>query len=134
MGRNINESNLGNMQIFAENFKHYLEKSGELRKDVAKAVGSSPGTICDWLNCRTYPRMNKIEKLAEHWGITMADLVEKHDVENTYYRDKYAQIIVEEISSDPKCMDLYQAIRKLSPHNREIVHALVDSLLKGEGK
>lgn len=132
MGKNNNDSNLGNMQIFSENFKYYLEKNKELKKDIAKAVGTSAGTICDWINCRTYPRMNKIEKLAEHWGITMADLVEKHDVENAYYRDKYAQTMVEEIVEDPKCMEIYQAIKKISPENREIILALVKALEKEE--
>lgn len=130
MGTRQNDSNLGNMQIFSENFDYYLKRSGELKKEIAETIDVSASTICDWVKCRTYPRMDKIEKLAEHWGISMSDLVEKRSVENAYHREKYAQLILDEISNDPKAMELYQAIRKLSPKNKEIVKALVDSLPK----
>ena len=132
MGKNERASNLGNMQVFAENFRYYLEKSGELKKDLAKHVNISPTTFSDWLNCRTYPRMDRIERLAEHWGITMADLVEKHSVENDYYLEKEAKIIAEEFADDPDAYAIYQAIKKLSPTNKEIVLNLINSLNGGK--
>lgn len=133
MGTNNNDTNLANMQVFAENFNYYLGLKTELKKDVAKTIGVSASTICDWVKCRTYPRMDKIERLADHWGITMSDLVEKHSMDNSYYLTKEAKETADELINDPESLKIYQSIRTLSPENKEIVLSLINSL-NGGGK
>ena len=134
MNDNNNGSNLGNMKVFAENFTYYLEQSGELKKDIATIINVSASTITDWVKCRTYPRMDRIEKLADHWGITMADLVEKRSLDNSYFITKEAKATTDELISDPESLAIYQAIKKLSPTNKEIVLNLINSLNGGEKK
>lgn len=134
MSNNNNDSNLGNMKIFAENFNYYLDKSGNLKKDVAKKIGVSACTISDWVKCRTYPRMDKIEKLADLWGINMSDLVEKRSLENNYFITKEAKETANELINDPESLSIYQAIKKLSPTNKEIVLNLINSLNGGGDK
>ena len=36
-------------------------------------------TFSDWVNAKTYPRIDKIELMANYFGISKADLVEDHD-------------------------------------------------------
>mgnify|MGYP000250745067 len=35
-------------------------------------------TFSDWVNAKTYPRIDKIELMANYFGVTKADLVEDH--------------------------------------------------------
>lgn len=132
MSNNNNDSNLGNMQIFAENFNYYLEMKDELKKDVAAAIGVSASTICDWVKCRTYPRMDRVENLAKHWEINMSDLVEKRSMDNSYYLKKEAKAMADELINNPESLAIYQSLKKLSPKNKEIVKALINSLMEGE--
>lgn len=69
-------SNLGNKSIMADNIKYYMRLSGETRRDLSQILSVPYTTFCDWINAKTYPRIDKIEMMANHWGIEKADLVE----------------------------------------------------------
>ena len=120
------DSNFGNKTVFVENFNYYLHKNNERKIDIARLLGVSQATISDWTKLRTYPRMDKIQLLAEHWGIDMVDLVERQTVSDVIERKK--QKIAEELLDDPSAIALYQAIKKLSPASREIVQTLIQKL------
>lgn len=67
---------MDNKNIFADNLKRYMEQSGKSRKDVCDALGFSYYTFTDWVNGKKYPRMDKVEKLANYFGILKSDLIE----------------------------------------------------------
>lgn len=69
-------NNLGNKAIMAANIKKYLELTGKSQKDVCKELGFKESTFSDWLNAKVYPRIDKIEIMANYFGIKKADLVE----------------------------------------------------------
>ena len=127
-----NDSNLGNKIVFAENLNYYLSKSGDKQKDIANVAKVSQGTISDWLKKRSYPRMDKIQLLAEHWGIEMADLVEKHTLENKYYLQKETKKMAEELARNTDALVMLQKYKKLSSKDQEIINALIDSLSGGK--
>ena len=71
--------------IFAKNLRLYLSKSGKTQKEVAKSIGVSAPTFHEWCAGKKTPRMGKVEKLAEYFGILKSDLIEdkqKQPVEN----------------------------------------------------
>jgi transcriptional regulator with XRE-family HTH domain len=70
-------SNIGNKEIFAKNLAYYLEKSGKDQKEVAEVVGVAPSTFNEWMKAKKYPRIDKIEILANYFGILKSDLIEK---------------------------------------------------------
>ena len=130
--RNRGDANLGNKQVLAENLNYYLETTGVLKKEVAKKIKVNPCTISDWLACRSYPRMDKIEGMARIFGCEMSDLVDKRSVNNKYYLAKSAKEIEEEISNSPITLRMFQAFTKLSQANKELACALVENLKEGE--
>ena len=70
-------SNLGNKEIFAKNLAYYLAKSGRDQKEVAEAVGVAASTFNEWMRAKKYPRIDKIEMLANYFGILKSDLIEQ---------------------------------------------------------
>jgi transcriptional regulator with XRE-family HTH domain len=76
-------SNLGNKEIFARNLAYYLERSGRDQKEVAEDVGVAPSTFNEWMKAKKYPRIDKIEILANYFGILKSDLIEEA-TENGY--------------------------------------------------
>ncbi len=65
-----------NQEVFTRNFNRYLARSKSKQIDIARAVGVSSGTISDWKIGRAYPRMDKVQALADYFGIQKSDLVE----------------------------------------------------------
>lgn len=67
---------MGHRVIFSENLKKYMALSGKSRKDVCEALGYSYFTFSDWVTGKKMPRMDKVEQLANYFGILKSDLIE----------------------------------------------------------
>lgn len=67
---------LGNKEIFAKNLRSYIERSGKDRRELANIWGFKYSTVSEWLNARKYPRIDKIQIMADYFGIAMSDLIE----------------------------------------------------------
>ncbi|MES5126382.1 XRE family transcriptional regulator [Lactobacillus iners] len=68
---------LGNKEIFSQNLKYYMYKYGVDRNALCDTLGFKYMTVSDWINAKTYPRIDKIEILANYFNIKKSDLVEK---------------------------------------------------------
>ena len=73
---------MDNKNIFASNLNKYMEESQKTRKDLAEALGVSYYTITDWVKGKKYPRMDKVEMLANYFGVLKSDLIEEKDQED----------------------------------------------------
>lgn len=69
-------NNLGNKKTMANNLKYYMNKKNVSRNQLSSSLGIAYTTLADWLNAKTYPRIDKIEMLANYFGIEKSDLVE----------------------------------------------------------
>ena len=72
-------SNIGNKEIFAKNLTYYVERSGKDQKVIAEVIGVAPSTFNEWMKAKKYPRIDKIEMLANYFGILKSDLIEEAD-------------------------------------------------------
>lgn len=75
-------SDLGNKQVMAENLRFYLNAKGITQAELCATLNIKPNTFSDWINAKTYPRIDKIELLANFFGIEKSDLIEKHEEED----------------------------------------------------
>lgn len=69
-------SELGNKEVMAKNIKRLMTIHNKDRNDVCKDLGFKYTTFTDWINAKTYPRIDKIEMMANYFGVSKADLVE----------------------------------------------------------
>ena len=69
---------LGNKEIMANNIKYYLNLYNKTPSDICKLLGFPAATFSDWINAKSYPRIDKIELMANYFGISKSDLVEEH--------------------------------------------------------
>lgn len=88
-------SSIGNKEIFSKNLKFYIEKSGRDRRELAEIWGFPYSTVTEWINARKYPRIDRIEIMADYFGILKSDLIEeKMTEEKEKDNDIMADIIV----------------------------------------
>lgn len=69
-------SSLGNKEIIAKNIQYYMELYGKTRQEMCDSLGVKYTTFTDWVKGNSYPRIDKIELMANYFGISKADLVE----------------------------------------------------------
>lgn len=70
-------SNLGNKKIMGKNIQYYMDKNDKTRNDLCDDLGIKYTTLTDWIKGNSYPRIDKIELMANYFGIEKSDLVEE---------------------------------------------------------
>ena len=78
------------------------------RKDVADVLGISYFTVTDWVNGKKFPRMDKVELLANYFGVLKSDLIEEASNANSL-------ITVNVTEDEQKLLDLF----RLVPENQQ---------------
>ena len=101
-------SNLGNKETFAKNLTYYIDKHGKEQKEIAEAIDVAPSTFNAWVKAKKYPRIDKIELLANYFGILKSDLIEEHT-----NRTNLKTISITE--DEQKLLDLF----RLVPENQQ---------------
>ena len=66
-------------EVFAQNLRYYMESRGKSQKELSEIVGVSAPTVNDWLKAKKYPRIDKIEIMANYFGILKSDLIEEKE-------------------------------------------------------
>ena len=69
-------SDLGNRQVMSRNIQKYMAIRHKTRRDVAAGTGIPYSTLCEWINCNKYPRIDNIQRLAEFFGVDKSALIE----------------------------------------------------------
>lgn len=70
-------NNLGNKEIFAKNLNYYMKLNQKDRNDISRDLELPYTTVTSWCNGEFYPRIEKIQLLANYFGIQKSDLVEE---------------------------------------------------------
>lgn len=72
-------SDLGNKEIFSKNLKYYMDLNKKDRNDICKDLNLPYTTFAEWYNGNIYPRIDKIEILANYFNIKKSDLIENKE-------------------------------------------------------
>ena len=124
---------MNNKNIFAQNLKYYMELNNKSRKEVCHALGFSYYTFTDWVNGKKYPRMDKVEMLANYFGILKSDLIEeKLTEEKEKDNDILANIIVR-MRTDSKFFSVVESVYDMDPSKMDAVSQMLETL-KAFGK
>lgn len=75
-------SNIGNKEVFSKNLTKYIDESGKTRMEICQALGIAYSTFSEWANGRKYPRIDKIEMIANYFGVKKSDLIEQNGIDS----------------------------------------------------
>lgn len=101
--------------VFAKNLKKYIAESGKTQKELADVVGVSAPTFNEWVNGKKFPRIDRIQKLADYFGILKSDLIEeKMTEEKEKDNDLLADVIVR-MRTDKEFCSCVLSLYKLDP-------------------
>lgn len=66
-----------NKEIMATNIKRYMELKGVTNQQLCDALDFKYTTFMDWIKGVTYPRIGKVEAMANYFGCEKSDLIEE---------------------------------------------------------
>ena len=126
-------TNLGNKETLAKNLSYYIDKSGKTKKDIAEIVGVAPSTLNEWTKGKKYPRIDKIELLANYFKILKSDLIEERTKEHRKIQEKNSALADATIRmrTDNEFFSIIEGLNRLNPAQLASVKQIVDTFLKG---
>ena len=105
---------LGNKDAMASNLKRFLALTGKTQKEVCMSLNLKESTFSGWISARTYPRIDRIEKLAKYFGVKKSALVEEYNPLDKNY-------LIDEIE---------RSYHKLTPNGQQKLKDYLNDLLK----
>lgn len=107
-----------NKEIFANNLSFYMEKKGVDRNTLCADLNLKYTTVRDWLKGITYPRIGKIELLANYFNINKSDLIENK--------------VITTQPSDSLLEAITNTARQLNANNKKTVLRTSEELLEAQ--
>lgn len=72
-------------EVFARNLQYWCEQRNITQTNIVEKFGLPASTVSDWFNGKKFPRIDKIQMLADYLGILKSDLIEeKPKLDNIY--------------------------------------------------
>ena len=109
-------NSLGNKKIMANNIRRHLDSLGLNVKDFAALMNFKYTTVLDWVNAKTYPRIDKIELMANYFKVDKSDLVERYT------------------PSTSLLQQINDTVVRLTPPNQKIVLQTSEELLENQNE
>lgn len=66
-------------KIFAENLNRLMQINNKKQGDLSNDLQIKQTTLSDWINAKKFPRIDKIELLANYFHVKKSDLIEKYN-------------------------------------------------------
>lgn len=99
-------------------FEHLLNIKGVTASEVSKATGISRSALTDWKMGRYTPKLDKIQKIADFFGVNMSYFMDDNsDTENTYYVNEETAKAAQEIFENKDLRILFDAARDAKPED-----------------
>ena len=86
-------SELGNKNVFSKNIKKFMEINNVDRYKLADALDIKYTTLSDWINGNSYPRIDKIELLANYFHVNKSSLIEEWAFEDEHTNDSTVKLM-----------------------------------------
>ena len=131
-GRKVGEkrmSNLGNKDIMAKNLRYYVERSGKTQRELCEIFGVATSTFNDWMKAKKYPRIDKIEIMANYFRILKSDLIEEKTEEHKKMQKKNDILsdIILKMNNDSELFEIVEKISNLDSEKRQALKAVLSA-------
>ena len=118
-------------RIFARNLNKYMEICNKKQADIINDLGINKSAISTWINGTRMPRMDKVQALADYFGINKSDLLEdKPEHDSSYYINEDAKELAQFLFKNPEYKILFGAAKDVSADDLEMVKTIIDKFKK----
>ena len=118
-------------RIFARNLNKYMEICNKKQADIINDLGINKSAISTWINGNRMPRMDKVQALADYFGINKSDLLEdKPEHDSSYYINEDAKELAQFLFKNPEYKILFDAAKDVSADDLEMVKTIIDKFKK----
>jgi len=112
-------------EIFIKNLRYIMEKKGISQADICRELKIPSATMSNWFTGQRYPRIDKMQQLADMLGVTYSTLTTENGLQD--YEDQQR---LEALHQDPRLGLLFDRTRRMSHDDVEFMLQFADRILK----
>ena len=120
-----------NKKVFARNLNYYLTIRGKTQNDLVRDLEITASTVSDWANGKKYPRVDKMQMLADYFGILKSDLTEEHQ-ESELTDDIELQEYLEELKNRSEMRMLFSLAKGATKEDVMQAVKIIEALQKDD--
>lgn len=113
-----------NKRILSQNIKRFRDAKGVTNQQICDDLDFRYTTYMDWINAVTYPRIGKIEAMAQYFGCAKSDLIEAKN------EDSEKPVIPDGLTEDQRA--LLEFARTLPEDKASLALRLLQSIVEAE--
>ena len=121
-----------------EIFLKLLNEKGVTAYKVGKATGIAGSTFTDWKNGRSVPKQEKLQKIADFFGVSLDYLMTGKDSQINYlYSNENTDLLIEitrKIKTNPEFAERMAHYMSLMSENKKSVDDMIDLMYNKEKK
>ena len=119
---------LGNKHIMSKNLKRLMAEKNVSAKEMSRALDFPYTTLLSWLKADNYPRIDKIEAMADYFGVMKSDLIEEQITEEKEKDNDIMTDIIVRMRTDEDFFKLVNSIYVLDSADIKRYQAVLNAL------
>lgn len=121
-------------ECFSKNLQFLMAYHSKSRKDLSADLGVSYYTLTDWCRGKKYPRVEKLDLIANYFGIPVSELVSQ-DIKNEYNKhisnqqplaNDFVKLVVR-LHTDKEFLETVEKINLLDTEKFNIIKNLINT-------
>ena len=112
-------------EIFVKNLRYIMEKKGISQADICRELDIPSATISNWCTGQRYPRIDKMQQLADLLGVRYSTLTTEAGLQD--YEDQQR---LEALHQNPKLGILFDRAAKVSDEDVDILVSMAERMSK----
>lgn len=117
---------------FQRNLNHLLAINKMSQVDLQKELGVSTATTSDWCAGKKIPKMDRVEEIANLFGVTTSEMLADNLAGEHFYFSKETRDIADEISENKELRLLFKATKDVNAGDLKMITELLKSLKRKE--
>lgn len=120
-----------NKKVFARNLNYYLTTRGKTQNDLVRDLKITASTVSDWANGKKYSRVDKMQMLADYFGVLKSDLTEERQ-ESELTDDIELQEYLEELKNRSEMRMLFSLAKGATKEDVMQAVKIIEALQKDD--
>ena len=112
-------------EIFTKNLHYLMDKNNISQIDISRALNVSTSTVSDWCNGNKFPRVDRLQRIAELLGVRPSALTTETGLQD--YED---QLRLEALHQDPRLGILFDHTRKMKKEDVDFMIQMAERMIK----
>lgn len=117
-------------KVFSKNLRKYMDSSGKTQKELAEIVGVTAPTFNEWIKGKKFPRIDKVQKLADYFGIQKSDLIEEKLTDEQKAGNEALAGIIVRLRMDAGFRQIVETLNTLDAEKLKGVQQMLDAFAK----